>query len=377
MNADLLPTANRPSVPAVRPPAAPPAAWAPISDESDQDRARVAQALKRSMSRETHRSYRCAWEYFCAWSSAVYGLTQVEMHLPVPAAVIAKFITDHYYGMSQDVKARLVRTLKARRGVDTFKSATIAHRVAVLSAIHRKLDVPDHLNPCLAQEIKELLWAIRMQEQQAGVRVSKKQPLTLELIGRIIKNCRADGLTGLRDAALFAFGFGSGGRRRSEISSAMFSDLQPIPGGYLYLIPKHKGNRTGRGDILCIAGRAAQILAAWVEAAAITDGFLFRRFAADQKTVTAHPLSGQAISLVVKKRIAEIGEDPKLYSAHSMRHGFVTSALDRGIPLKDIMGASLHKSRAVEGYAHASAKMASRAATLMDELEGEGAWGER
>ena len=43
-------------------------------------------------------------------------------------------------------------------------------------------------------------------------------------------------------------------------------------------------------------------------------------------------LSAEAVSLVIKQRIAAIGLDPTAYSGHSLRAGFVTSAAQANVP---------------------------------------------
>jgi hypothetical protein len=60
-----------------------------------------------------------------------------------------------------------------------------------------------------------------------------------------------DGLLGVRDRALLLFGWGSGGRRRSEIASATRENLTRLdPNTYVY--------RPGRSGRFCgVAGSAA------------------------------------------------------------------------------------------------------------------------
>lgn len=42
-------------------------------------------------------------------------------------------------------------------------------------------------------------------------------------------------------------------------------------------------------------------------------------------------LSGEAVSLVIKERVAAVGLDPDDYSGHSLRAGLVTSAAAAGV----------------------------------------------
>ena len=47
---------------------------------------------------------------------------------------------------------------------------------------------------------------------------------------------------------------------------------------------------------------------------------------------------------MVKRRCEKAGYDPKLFSAHSLRSGFVTEAGKQGKPIGDVMELSGHKS---------------------------------
>jgi hypothetical protein len=39
-----------------------------------------------------------------------------------------------------------------------------------------------------------------------------------------------------------------------------------------------------------------------------------------------------ALNVILKTRLAEIGEDPDQFSAHGLRSGFITEAFDQNIP---------------------------------------------
>jgi len=58
-------------------------------------------------------------------------------------------------------------------------------------------------------------------------------------------------------------------------------------------------------------------------------------------------LSGDAIAAIVKQRVAAIGLDPELYSGHSLRAGFATSAAAAGMPSWKIRAQTGHTSDAM------------------------------
>jgi integrase len=90
-------------------------------------------------------------------------------------------------------------------------------------------------------------------------------------------------------------------------------------------------------------------LRAWLEAAGITEGHVFR--AVDRHGRIAIGLSDRAIALIVRRRAATAGVDPAGYSAHSLRAGCATEAAARGVEERDIGRHTRHRSILVlRGY---------------------------
>ena len=91
-----------------------------------------------------------------------------------------------------------------------------------------------------------------------------------------------DSRKGLRDCALLCFGFASGGRRRSEIAGADLRDLRKTGDeSYIYRLGYSKTQQAGitvdSTPDKPILGRSDQALSAWLEAAGIREGAIFRR----------------------------------------------------------------------------------------------------
>lgn len=82
---------------------------------------------------------------------------------------------------------------------------------------------------------------------------------------------------------------------------------------------------------------------AWIAAAGITDGALFRRVRKNGLLGT-EPLSDRAVALIVKDCAAAAGLDPERYSGHSLRAGLATSAALAGASLEQVMRQTRHKS---------------------------------
>jgi hypothetical protein len=74
----------------------------------------------------------------------------------------------------------------------------------------------------------------------------------------------------------------------------------------------------------------------------ITKGPVFR--AIDRwGTVADRALTPQSIKLIVKRRCAMAGLDPRGYSTHRLRAGYLTEAARRGIALQEAMQQSQHR----------------------------------
>jgi hypothetical protein len=86
-------------------------------------------------------------------------------------------------------------------------------------------------------------------------------------------------------------------------------------------------------------------LRAWIDAAGITEGAVFRRIWNKRaQRVTDQRLHGRAIASIVKKGAARLGFDVQAFGAHSLRSGLVTSAVKRGVSLLKICDQTRHKS---------------------------------
>lgn len=113
------------------------------------------------------------------------------------------------------------------------------------------------------------------------------------------------------------------------------------------------------------SGRPVLALKAWLAAADIDSGAVFRRI--DQwGNHSRLALTPQSVNLVLKTRAAQAGLDATAYSAHGLRAGYLTEAANRGIPLPEAMQQSQHKSltQAASYYNNSERKLA-RAARLV------------
>ena len=184
-------------------------------------------------------------------------------------------------------------------------------------------------NPCHTKEVKKLL--SKYTKMYGGSKPAGKA-ITKDILDDMLDACKADKLLDLRDRAMLLFAWGSGGRRRTEVSSADMKDLTNIPDGeFTYTIPKSKTDQEGKGFVVPVKGRVAKALNDWLNASGVTEGAIFR--AVKKGGHVGRPLSDVDVYRVVKLRLKKAGYDEKQFGAHSLRSGFVTEAGKRQKPL--------------------------------------------
>lgn len=161
----------------------------------------------------------------------------------------------------------------------------------MLSKAHQ---LKEFANPVRATDVQELLRRVRRAYASRGVRATPKPALVHAPLDALLATC-TDGLLGVRDRALLLFGWGSGGRRRSEITSATLENLTRLdPDTYVYRLHQSKTRQGGTEDdpnaAKPIVGAAAQALTHWLSVANLTAGPIFRRI---RGSVVAGPLTPQ------------------------------------------------------------------------------------
>lgn len=329
------------------------ASLAPLSPDSLTPEALAVwtELLRSGESENTHRSYRAALMYWAGWFQLRYGR---PIALPVPVAAVRQFVLDHALRPTAKGEtvcelppafARALVEAGLRSSAEPFALATLEHRLHVISKVHR---VRELASPCHSAEVRQALSRVRAAYAARGVLATSKPALTREPLEQLLQTCD-ESAQGLRDKALLLFAWSSGGRRRSEVASARLENLTRISGdAYLYNLAVSKTNRDGRdheNNIKPVVGRAAQALAAWLHAAGIHEGFLFRRVRRGGHIGT-EGLKASAVREIVVRRAALAGL-PDHFSAHSLRSGFVTEAAHQQASLPEAMALSGHKSVAV------------------------------
>ena len=215
--------------------------------------------------------------------------------------------------------------------------------------------------------MRQLLKRGRRAAVKRGERPRKKTAITKAELEALLATCD-DSLEGLRDRAILLFGFASGGRRRSEIAVADWQDLRRLNAtDFVYRLEHSKSQQAGPNASATpdkpVLGRAGAALSAWLAAAKITDGPLFRRL---WGTRVGPPLAPKAIAAIVQRRAALAGLKGD-FGGHSLRSGFITEGGRQGIALPALMALTEHRSVAqAVGYFQAGDARNNPAARLLD-----------
>jgi integrase len=166
----------------------------------------------------------------------------------------------------------------------------------------------------------------------------------------------------VRDRALLLLGF-IGGFRRSELAGITLDRVRydRRGKGIAIFIPKSKADQQGRGRTkvayythtpLC----PVAAYEAWVRLAGITEGPVFR---AVRKGgfITDKQVPDKAIADMIRERAKAVGlivNDDERWSGHSLRRGFVTEGIRKGIPRHQLMEDGGWTSNAIDGYYQAA-----------------------
>jgi len=283
-----------------------------ISDLREQaERAREYAAAARAP--RTRATYASRWRAFEEWCSA-HELSS----LPALPSTVALYLTS-----------------EAQRGL---KVPSLGSSISAIAAAHSAAGIPRTQHPHRDPQVAEIWRGIRRAHGCAPRRVA---PLVIGELRRLVDVLDDAALAGTRDRALLVVGF-TGAFRRSELVALTVADVAFVQEGLRVTIRRSKTDQEGQGTVIGLPlGRTpatcpVRALRAWLEAAGITEGPIFRKV--DRHgNVGARALAGRAVAIVVQRTAAAAGLDPKLYAGHSLRAGLATSAAQAGKADRAIM----------------------------------------
>jgi len=233
----------------------------------------------------------------------------------------------------------LVAAFLASQVAAGTKTSTLSRRVAAIRHAHR---LAGHETPTGSEVVKTTMRGIRRTLGAAKT----KAAATARHIALMLAEVPADTPRGLRDRAPLLLGF-SGAFRRSELVALRVEDLTETPEGLRVRIARSKGDQEGTGQEIAIPRgtrlRPVEALRAWLAAAGIAEGPVFRRVTR-HGVVLPEALAAESVADIVKHYAARAGLDPDAYAGHSLRAGFLTSGAEAGASIFKLMEVSRHKS---------------------------------
>ena len=293
---------------------------------------RVRQLLRAAVAPETRRAYASRLKRFFTWCQA----EGVSTAFPTSPEVLAAYV------------ASLADSGAA--------PATVEQILAAIAAAHRAEGISSPTDSLL---VKKTLKGYRREHGAAPV--SRKDAATLEVV-RLLLAATAldDSPKNIRDAAILALGF-AGAFRRSELAGLDIEDVKWAcrKGEEIALVTvrRSKTDPEGQGMLKAIfpgrdeAASPTSLLKRWLSLVELQEGPLFRRVLKSGQ-ITGKRLSAQSMRLVVLQAASAARLSLDL-SAHSLRSGFVTTAIRQGKTERSIMNQTGHRSvQTLRGYFH-------------------------
>ena len=287
----------------------------------------------------TRRAYRVAVSRFTDWCAA-----QAQTAVPATPETIAAFLA------AEAGRGLAVNTLRLRH--------------AALRYLHLLAGYP----PPTASPIVSATFAGIRRAHRRPLR--KKTALVLDPLRAAIQAI-PDSLPGRRDRALILIGFAAA-LRPSELARLEVGSLTRHEDGIALFLPWRKNDQeaqgmtawlpTGHTDLCPVAA-----LEAWLAAAGISEGPLFRRLwrlppprvrqgtmrqpIADRYRMGTNSIDTDSIALVVKKWTGRAGLDGAAFAGHSLRRGAISSGVAHGVHIARLKQFSGHASlKSLEEY---------------------------
>ena len=269
---------------------------------------RTKEYVRASSSEATLRAYKSDLAHFKKWGGSI----------PSSPEQVANYLSEYAGVLSVSTQVR---------------------RLAALSKIH---EVKKFDNPTKSELVRITMKGIK---RTHGIAPSQKAPLTKERLIKVLDSC-GDDIRGIRDRALLLIGF-AGALRRSELVALDRSHVEFVPEGIIITVARSKTDQQGQGRRIGVpyaqgCNCPVKSLIAYLEEAEIREGPLFRSM--DDYRLGQSRLSTHGVAYIIKHRTKECGLNPSLFSGHSLRAGFATTAARAGAQSWEIMKQTGHRS---------------------------------
>ena len=230
-----------------------------------------------------------------------------------------------------------------------FKYSTIEQTIAAISTAHKAQGL---ISPTENILIKKIVKGFK---REYGTAKKKHDAATVDVVRYLLNSIPEDSSPKhIRDRAIIALGF-AGAFRRSELCALNVENLKwTFKNGkeiLLIEIQRSKTDQEGHGMTKAIfpsndkSISPLELLKKWLCIRNIHQGALFTRVLKNGAIMTER-LTPQSVRLIVKESASKAGLSLDL-SAHSLRSGFVTTAIRQGKSERSIMNQTGHKSTQV------------------------------
>ena len=269
-----------------------------------------------------------------AYKSALARFDQAIGDNPVTDTVVANYLAALY---------------------DAKKSpATCSQVVAALKFRAKLQDIP----PPVGSRTNRVLAGIRRQGRERGrgqvngVNFSQAEAAAAIAAGE-------GSVQGLRDSAVISV-MSDGLLRVSELVALQVHDLAFEPDGGRVTIRHSKTDQEGVGVVLYLGPPTMGRVKAWLEAAGIIRGPLFRRLYRGGKVGGEKELSTESVRQIIKRRCSAAGVGGSI-SGHSLRVGGAESLAAGGASIAEMQTAGRWRSPTMPGH-YARGQLAARGA---------------
>jgi len=345
---------------------------------TDQDVETLRHLVNEGMGENTLRALTSDLAYLQAWSLAA---TKKSLPWPAPEALLLKFVAHHLWdpakrendpehGMPIEVDQNL-RAQGFLKVAGPHAPDTVRRRLATWSTMTKWRGLSGAFaSPSLKSAIRLAVRATPRPRKRKSAKA-----VTGDVLAKMLATCASGSLRDIRDQAILMVAFASGGRRRSEVASLrreqltveppiVVEDGPPLPSLAIHL-GRTKTSGADHDEVVYLTGRPVEALDAWLEAARIDSGAVFRNV--DRwGNVSKRVLDPKSVNDIVKQRAALAGLDPGEFSAHGLRSGYLTEAANRGIPLPEAMEQSRHRSvQQASSYYNNATRRSGRATRLL------------
>ncbi len=312
-----------------------------VDDEALRDlqnraiRDKAVRTLLEGIPAETYRAYSRDFAQFSAWCKG-----QTPPMKPLPASEEA--IIGYMEHLDTKVNDRY-----------PCKPGTIERRLAGISWAHETfLNKKGTITP-FASKLLHSIKTRRIAEREPGTKMAA--PLLLTDLRKICLHLDTKRTPlAIRNAALLVMGWACA-MRRSEITALDYEDIQQLGDeGFMLVIRRSKTDQLAEGTMLPVTAEQEDLvcpllrLQAWLDVRGRGRGPLF--LSSGWKKAPRR-LGHQQVQLIVTNLAKVAGANPTganaTFSAHSLRAGFITDAVQAGQQDAEIMKRSRHKSHQV------------------------------